>query len=98
MKQIALNEANIQAQKEILLKLESDKAEINQKIETMRRKVQSRQDKIDLLDLNVLIHKANEKRNDVELEIALHERKIQQGRKKLEELRSKPFIERLLRM
>ena len=98
LKQIALNEANIQAQKEILLKLESDKAEINQKIETMRRKVQSRQDKIDLLDLNVLIHKANEKRNDVELEIALHERKIQQGRKKLEELRSKPFIERLLRM
>jgi len=98
LKQIALNEATLQEQKELLLKLEKRRAEIKQKIESMRRKAQSRQDKIDLLDLNVLIHNVNKKRNDAELEIARHERKIEQDRKKLEELRSKPFIIRLLRM
>ena len=63
----------------------------------MEKKVLNRDAKIAILDQDMVVHKINADRQKAEAEIAVHEQKIMDNRKKIEELEKKSFYKRLLK-
>jgi hypothetical protein len=98
LEEIAQSETYIRSQREVLSQLEKEKEVLQGKIAALRGKTQTRQDKIELLDLNVLMLKADGKQHGLESEISIQEKKLEENRKRIEEIEDKPFIKRLLRM
>jgi len=97
LKEIANKEQYIQSQQGILSKFEAEKMQISQEIETMKEKDLSREEKIEMIDLDVKIHKIDEECNKVEVDISLYENEIRDNRRKIKEIKEKSFIRRLLR-
>ena len=101
LKEIAESEALIQSKKEILSKLDEEKNQISQEIEQIKMKEKkkelNRQDKIDIMDLEMKSDKVDEEIHKVGGEVDLHEKKIMGNREKIEEIKKKSFVERLLR-
>jgi hypothetical protein len=52
---------------------------------------------VEVLDLYVNIHELDEKRSKLQVEIQLQEQKIEEKQERIEEIRGKSFVERLLR-
>jgi hypothetical protein len=89
----------IQTQRQAIVSLEQDRAEIAKQIEAMRLREEelNRQEKIDIMELNVKVHALDQKRHAIEVEIASHEDKIAKNRERMEEVKKKTFLQRLLR-
>jgi hypothetical protein len=98
LREITQNEALIQYQEEILAQVESDIEGIAQKIAAIESYSQARQDKIELIELRVKGHELEQERQALDFEIAKNRKIIEENRKKLEQIRNKPFIKRLLRL
>jgi len=97
LKKIAQEDVFIRSQQAVLSKIDREKEEISEKMESMEEKPLSRLGKLEVMKLNVKIHKLDEKRRDVETEIGLHEKNIRDNQKKIGDLKRIPFIKRLLR-
>ncbi len=94
---ISQSQTYIQTQQEILATLDYQKEQISEKIESMSRRELTRQEKVAVMDLYVNMHKLDEERSKVQLEIELQEQKIGERQERIEEIKEKSFIERLLR-
>jgi hypothetical protein len=94
---ISRSQTYIQTQQEILATLDYQKEQISEKIDAMSRKELNRQEKVEVLDLYVNIHELDEKRSKLQVEIQLQEQKIEEKQERIEEIRGKSFVERLLR-
>ncbi|MBN2123157.1 MAG: hypothetical protein JW821_02590 [Deltaproteobacteria bacterium] len=92
------SEAIIRSQKEILADLIREKEDIFRGIESLKRADQTRERKVEIMDLHMKARDVEEKENNVHGEIGAHEAIIQQSKEKLEEMREKSFLERLLRL
>jgi hypothetical protein len=88
---ISRSQTYIQTQQEILATLDY------QKIDDMSRRELSRQEKVEVMDLYVNIHKLDEERSNLQVEIQLQEQKIEEKQERIEEIKEKSFVERLLR-
>ncbi len=97
LQEISRIEIRLQSEQETLAKLVAEKAEISRQIETMRNEDMSRQAKIEVMDLNVKVHKLDGELQQVQIEIDAHETEMEARQRRLEEIRSKPFLKRLLR-
>ncbi len=97
MKEIAESGARISSVRERMSSLEKEREEIVQKIEKLRGDDAPRQDKISILDLNVQIHSLDDKLGKSEVEIADEEEKIKASEAKIENIKNKPFVQRLLK-
>lgn len=93
-------EASIQRKQGVLSKLEQDILEVNQKTEALENKVEelSREEKIKLIELKLRRHNLKEKREKIQLEIKSKREILNQDMRKLEELRKRSFLKRLLRI
>ncbi|MFH1490417.1 MAG: hypothetical protein ABII06_16035 [Pseudomonadota bacterium] len=98
LKEIARSEAFIGTQRELLSEKTSEKEEFNKKIEAVREAEQNRQDKIGVLELNMELNKIDEEMRKLDILIHIQNKKIQDNRKKIEEMKTKPFLKRLLRL
>ncbi|MGD2125646.1 MAG: hypothetical protein PVG99_06165, partial [Desulfobacteraceae bacterium] len=96
-KEIRQSEAFIQSQREALSSLDAEREQVAGKIEALRKDDLTRQEKIEIMELNVKVHGLDTKRHAIEVELATHENKIRENRKRIEEVRKKPFLKRLLR-
>ena len=56
-----------------------------------------REVKLEMMELNVKLHSLDQQRNRAEAEIADYEAKIKDLKRRLEEVKNKPFLDRLLR-
>ncbi len=97
LQEISRIEIRLQSEQETLAKLVAEKAEISRQIETMRNEDMSRKAKIEVMDLNVKVHKLDGELQQVQIEIDAHETEMEARQRRLEEIRSKPFLKRLLR-
>lgn len=97
LKEIAKSEAAISEQKEILSQLDQKKEEISRDIKSREKRYLARQEKIEILDLDMEIHKLEEGRTKAEAEISNHEKLIEDSKKRIEEMMNKSLIKRLLR-
>ena len=96
---IAEMKSLIPPQKRIILECDKVIEEISRKIEAMRQGTQdpSRQQLLEIMDLNVKIHTLSEKRQKAEIAVGVHENDLMEKMAKLESLKEKSFIEKLLR-
>lgn len=98
VKQINKIDALILPQKEIIAESDRKIDEISKQIDAVREGEETRQSLMEVMDLNVKIHALREKRQDAEVKINLYENDRKENEKKIELLRKKSFVERLLRI
>jgi hypothetical protein len=98
-KAIDQSEAYIQKERQNIVSLEEERAPIAKQIEALRLREDklNRQEKIDIMELSVKVHALDQKRQAIEVEIASHEHKIAKNLEKIEEVKKKSFLQRLLR-
>lgn len=94
---ISQSQTYIQTQQEILATLDYQKEQISKKIDAMSRKELNRQEKVEVMDLYVNIYKLDEERSKLQVETQLQEQKIEEKQERIEEIKGKSFLERLLR-
>jgi hypothetical protein len=96
-KKIAESKACIQSQRAQIASVRKERDELAARVDSSHRDNLSRQEKVELMDLNVRVHGLDQKVHKSEAEITEHERRIQLNQQKIEEIKSKTFIQRFLR-
>jgi len=96
-KQVVESKGHIQSQKTQIALLRKERDELSGRIESSKGDNLSRQQKLEIIDLNVKVHGLEQKVQKAEVEIAEHERIIKAAQQKIEEIKSKTFLQRFLR-
>jgi hypothetical protein len=96
-KQIAESKTFIQSQKTQIASLRKERDELAARSESSQGDNLSRQQKLEIMDLNVKVYALDQRINKAEADIMGHERLIRLNQQKLEEVKSKPFLQRYLR-
>jgi cell division protein FtsB len=96
-KRVAESTAYIQSQRAEIESLRKEREELAGRIESAQGDNLSREQKLDIMDLNVKVHGLDERVHKAEAEITEHERIIDLSRKKLTEIKSKTLLQRYLR-
>jgi ABC-type multidrug transport system fused ATPase/permease subunit len=90
-------DALIMPQKELIAKCDREIAEISRQVNALREREETRQSLMEVMDLNVKIHTLSEKRQEAEVKINLYENDRIDNEEKIELVKNKTFMERLLR-
>ncbi len=95
--QIAESKATIQSQKAQIESLRKERDKLSGRIESSQGDNLSRQQKLEIMDLNVKVHALDQRVHKAEAEITEHERLVKLSQQKIEEMKAKPFLQRFLR-
>ena len=95
--QIAESKATIQSQRAQIESLRKERDELSGRIESSQGDNLSRQQKLEIMDLNVKVHALDQRVHKAEAEITEHERLVKLSQQKIEEMKAKPFLQRFLR-
>jgi len=95
--QIAESKAYIQSQRAQIESLRKERDELSGRIESSQGDNLSRQQKLEIMDLNVKVHGLDQRVHKAEAEITEHERVIKLSQQKIQEIKAKPFLQRFLR-
>ena len=97
LKEIRESEAYIQTQREMISSSEQERAALSQKIQSMKADDVPREIKLEIMEMNVKVHSLDQARHRAEAEIADHESRIKDRKQRVQVVREKPFMDRLLR-
>jgi flagellar biosynthesis chaperone FliJ len=97
LQEISRIETSLKSEQDVLAQLVAEKAAIQRQIETIRNEDMSRQAKIDVMDLNVKVHDLDGKLQQVQIRIDVDEAEIDERQRRLEGVRTKSFLKRLLK-
>lgn len=97
LKEIRRSEAQIQTQKEIIVSTEREREALLKKIESMQGDDVPRETKLEIMEMNVKMHSLDQTRNRAEVEVADHENRIKDRKRRIQEIQKKPLLDRLLR-
>jgi hypothetical protein len=97
LQEISRIEISLKSEQKALAQLITEKAVILRRIETLRHEEMNRQVKIEVMDLNVKVHQLDEELQQVQIKIDGDETTMDARQDRLEEIRSKSFLRRLLR-
>jgi hypothetical protein len=96
-KQIDESKAYIQSQRAQIASVKKERDELAARAESSQGDTLTRQQKVEIMDLNVKVHGLDQKVHKSEAEITEHERMIKRNQQKIDEIKSKTFLERFLR-
>jgi hypothetical protein len=96
-KEITESEAYIQSQREIILSSDREREALQKKLEDMKVDDAPREAKLEMMELDLKLHSLDQKRSRAEAEITDYEDQIKDMKQRLEQVRNKPFLDRLLR-
>ena len=94
---IATSESHIRSQQEILSGLDREKQQLFEKTTALQAGDITRQEKVEILDLVMKIHDLEERRQKVQVQIHVQENEIKRHREKVEAMKKKSLLQRLLR-
>ncbi|PKN61870.1 MAG: hypothetical protein CVU57_27115 [Deltaproteobacteria bacterium HGW-Deltaproteobacteria-15] len=94
---IATLEAQLLSYQKNIGEIDREKERVSQRIEALKRDELPRAEKIEFMDLGLELHKIEERRVKVEVDIDFIENEMQDLRAKLKEIEGKSFMARLLR-
>jgi peptidoglycan hydrolase CwlO-like protein len=97
LNEINASEAYIQTQKDVITSAEQEREILSQKIQSMQADDVPRETRLEIMEMNVKIHSLDQSRHRAEAEIADHENRIKDRKQRVQEVREKPFLDRLLR-
>ena len=96
-KQIAESKTTIQSQRGHIASLRKERDELSARAETSKGDDLTREQKLEIMDLNVKVHTLDQQVHRAEAEITEHERRIKMNQQKIEQIKSKTFLQRFLR-
>ena len=96
-KKIDESKAFIQSQKAQIESMKKERDELAVKVQSSQGDNLNRQQKLDIMDLNVKAHALDQRVHKAEAEITGQERLIRLNQQKLEEVKAKSFLQRYLR-
>jgi hypothetical protein len=94
LKEITKSQIHIQVQEDIVSQIDQRKEEFSQKIRSLEKGRVSRQDKVEIMDLEIEIHNIDEERQRAEFEIDTHKKKVTDYQRRIKELKETPFTKR----
>ena len=98
LNEIQASQALIQQKKQLIPDLEHQRQDLNDKRNKMKiDSLMTRDEKVAALDVEMKIKKIDTTLNQIAIEITVHEKKITDNQEKLDALRKKSFIQRLLK-
>lgn len=97
LKEIGKSEAHIKSQQEIVSQLDLKNKESSERIKSLDKVDPSRQERIEIMHLELKIQKNLNERFKVQAKIGIHDKKILENRKKIEDIEKSSFFKRLLR-
>lgn len=98
--EVAQLNALMEEQEGMVARISEQIAELSREVDAMRESKgdePTRQDRLDILDLNVKINTLMQERQRAEVQISFYENEIAGRKKRIEALRGKSFVRRLLR-
>ena len=98
LKEMALIEMRIEAQRELISELDKEKKTVSGEINLLKNMRQDRRRKIEVLELSGKLHDIEGKITQAEAEIGVYEKEIQELQAKIDKLRNQSFPQRLLHM
>jgi hypothetical protein len=96
LNEIVSSQASLKEKKVLLPKLQKEKQGLEDKRKAWDREM-TREERLSSLDLELKIKKVDSNIDQVEAEISVYEQKLKENQDKLEALRKKPFMTRLLK-
>ncbi len=96
-RQITESKAHVESQRAQIASVRKEREELAGRMESSRGDNMSRQQKLETMDLNVRLHALDQKVHKSEAEITKHEETIKLNQQKIEEIKSKTFLQRFLR-
>ena len=97
LKHIKKIDALIVPQKQLIAECDRGISEISRQVNRLREGEETRQSLMEVMELNVKIHTLREKRQEAEVKINLYQNDRMDNEEKIELVRKKTFLERLLR-
>lgn len=97
LKETGKSEAHIKSQQEIVSQLDLKNKEFSERIKSLEKGDPTRQERIEIMDLELKVQKNLDERLKVQAKIEIHDKKILENRKKIEGIEKSSFFKRLLR-
>jgi hypothetical protein len=97
VKEIAESEAVVRSHREAVVSMQRERETLWQRIEAMKSDDAPREIKLEIMELNVKMNSLDQSRHRAEAEISAHEENIRIKKQRLQNIKEKPFLERLLR-
>jgi len=94
LKEITKSQIHIDVQEDIVSQIDQRKAKFSKKIKSLEKGTPSREDKVEIMDLEIEIHTSDEERQRAEFEINTHKKKVTDYRRRIEEIKETPFTKR----
>jgi hypothetical protein len=94
--EISSTEAQLKEKKQVALKLQKEKQDLEETRKAPDREL-TKEEKVAAMDVEVKIKKLDSKLEQTDAEISVYEQKLKENQDKLDALRKKPFMKRLLK-
>ena len=97
LKEIRESQAYIENQKDLIVSAQQEREALSQKIQALQGDNVPRETRLEIMEMNVKIHSLDQARHRAEADITDHENRIKDRQRRVEVVREKPFLDRLLR-
>jgi hypothetical protein len=97
MKELDRSRSHVEEQMKLIARLEGEKTEMAQKLDSIPGGELNREEKVEVMNLTMQVHKLDERVHSAEVQIDVHQRKIKDMEKRVSEMREKTFLQKLLR-
>jgi hypothetical protein len=94
LKELVKSQTQIQVHEDIVSQIDLKKEELSQKIKSLEKGTPSRQDKVEIMDLEIEIHRIDNEREKSEYEIDTHKKKAADYQRRIKEIKETPFTQR----
>ncbi len=97
LKELDQSKSHVEEQIKLIARLKAERTQISGKLDSIPGGELNREEKVEVISLNVQVHSLDERVHSAEVQIDVHKRKIKDMEKRLAEMREKTFLQRLLR-
>ena len=98
VEKIEQSKANIRSRQMTLSRVNNELKEIRAKIASIREEESNRRDEIEVMGLNLKVYKLTEEQQKAQIEADMEQDILDKNLKKLEKIRKKSFLEKLLKL
>jgi hypothetical protein len=96
-KELNQSKSYVEAQIKLIARLEAERTQMSKKLDSIPEGELNREEKVEVINLNMQVHKLDERVRSAEVQIDVHKKKIKEMEKNVAETRAKTFLQRLLR-
>jgi len=87
----------VEEQIKLIARFKAERTQIAGKLDSIPGGELNREEKVEVISLNVQVHSLDERVHSAEVQIDIHKRKIKDMEKRVTQMREKTFLHRLLR-